>query len=151
MSRPRPVNRSLFSYFSAVTLRWNDVDVQGHVNNSVPFQLFDTVVSHWQIAHGLFHAPDQPMCVVVRQSCDFFTEIGMMDKVTIGLALERLGSSSIIYRLGLFVNDADLAAVQGELVHVVVDQHERRPIPIPEFARRVLVALARRPEGHATA
>src|SRR5271167_2118825 len=107
MTRPQPASRLLFPYFAAVTLRWNDVDIQGHVNNSVPFQLFDTVVSHWQIDHGLFHSPDQPICVVVRQSCDFFAEIGMMDKVAVGLALDRLGGSSIAYRLGLFVNDSE--------------------------------------------
>jgi acyl-CoA thioester hydrolase len=151
MSRPLPATRSLFPYFSPVTLRWNDVDVQGHVNNSVPFQLFDTVVSHWQITNGLFHAADQPICVVVRQSCDFFAQIAMMDKVTIGLTLEKLGSSSIAYRLGLFVNDAAGAAVQGEFVHVVVDQRARTPTPIPDFARKALLSLARQPESATTA
>jgi acyl-CoA thioester hydrolase len=147
MIRPRPPSRSLFPYFSAATLRWNDVDIQGHVNNSVPFQLFDTVVSHWQIENHLFHAPDQPICVVVRQSCDFFAEIGMMDKVTVGLALERLGSSSIAYVLGLFANDAELAAVKGEFVHVVVDRDGRKPTLIPDFARQALLALAQGPKG----
>jgi acyl-CoA thioester hydrolase len=151
MSRPLPAIRSLFRCFSAVTLRWNDVDVQGHVNNSVPFQLFDTVVSHWQITNGLFHAHDQPICVVVRQSCDFFAEISMMDKVTIGLALEKVGSSSIAYRLGLFVNDTESAAVQGEFVHVVVDQQTRKPTPIPDFARRTLLTLQPQSESATTA
>ncbi len=142
MTRPEPARRAVFRHFAPVTLRWNDVDVQGHVNNSVPFQLFDTVVSHWQIENHLFHSADQPICVVVRQSCDFFAEIGMMDKVTIGLALERIGSSSITYLLGLFVNDAPTAAVQGEFVHVVVDNVTRKPVTISDGARRVLQTIA---------
>ncbi len=144
MTRPSPLSRSLFPHFSSVTLRWNDVDVQGHVNNSVPFQLFDTVVSRWQVENHLFHSDDQPMCVVVRQACDFFAEFGLMDAVTIGLALDRLGASSIAYRLGLFVDDADRAAVQGEFIHVAVDRADRKPTPIPEPARRALLTLAPR-------
>lgn len=142
MNRPQPAQRDRFSYFAPVTLRWNDVDIQGHVNNSVPFQLFDTVVSHWLIENNLFHSPDQPICVVVRQGCDFFLEIGMMDKVTIGLAVERLGTSSINYFLGLFINGGETAAVTGEFIHVVVDSITRKATEIPEFARRSLESLA---------
>jgi acyl-CoA thioester hydrolase len=79
---------------------------------------------------------------VVRQACDFFAEIAMMDKVIVGLALERLGASSIAYRLGLFVNDASTAAVQGEYIHVVIDKATRKATPIPDFARRALQTLA---------
>jgi acyl-CoA thioester hydrolase len=149
MTRPQLATRSLFPYFAGVTLRWNDVDIQGHVNNSVPFQLFDTVVSHWQIESHLFHSADQPIGVIVRQSCDFFAEIGMMDRVAVGLALDRLGSTSIAYILGLFVNDADTIAVQGEFVHAVVERETRAPTPIPDFARRALLTLARESGGGA--
>jgi acyl-CoA thioester hydrolase len=142
MTRPEPVQRTVFRCFVPVTLRWNDVDIQGHVNNSVPFQLFDTVVSHWQIENQLFHSVEQPICVVARQSCNFFAEIGMMDKVTVGLAFERIGSSSITYLLGLFVNDAQTSAVQGEFVHVVVDNVTSKPAPISDEARRVLQTIA---------
>jgi acyl-CoA thioester hydrolase len=109
----------------------------------VPFQLFDTVVSFWQIENQLFHSHDQPIRVVVKQACDFFAEIGMMDRVVIGLALERLGSSSIAYALGLFVNENGTAAVRGEFVQVVVDNFTRKPTPIAEFARQKLKTLAR--------
>ena len=141
MTRLAPPRRARFSHFAPVTLRWNDCDAQGHVNNSVPFQLFDTVVSFWQIDNGLFHAPGQPICVVAREACDFFAEIAMRDEVVVGLAVARLGTSSIAYELGLFVGDHDAAAVRGEFVHVVVDSLTRRATPIPQAARAVLAGL----------
>lgn len=125
MPRSEPSIRARFPHFAPAALRWNDCDVQGHVNNTVPFQLFDTVVSFWQIDNGLFHSADQPICVVVRQACDFFTEIAMMDTVVVGLALERLGASSIAHKLGLFVNDAGTPAVQGDYVHVVIEGNSK--------------------------
>ncbi len=145
MSRPERLRRCHFRHFADVTLRWNDCDVQGHVNNAVPFQLFDTVVSFWQIENGLFHSADQPICVVARQACDFFDEILMTDKVAIGLGLLRLGRTSIAYQLGLFVNANDATSVQGEFVHVVVDAATRKPAPIPDLARRALERLASEP------
>ena len=141
MTRPSPPRRARFRHFAKVGLRWNDCDVQGHVNNSVPFQLFDTVVSFWQIDNGLFHAPDQPICVVARQACDFFAEIGMRDEASVGLSVTRLGTASIAYRLALFVNQDETAAVAGEFVHVVVDPLTRRATPIPERARAALADL----------
>ena len=142
MSRPEPPQRAKFAYLAPATLRWNDCDVQGHVNNSVPFQLFDTAVSFWQIENSLFHSADQPICVVARQACDFFAEVAMMDEVVIGVAVERIGNSSIVYELGLFVGDAETAAVRGEYVHVVVDGTTRKPAPISPAARAALARLA---------
>ena len=45
------------------------------------------------------------------------------------LAVERLGRSSITYRIGLFQGEGDLACAEGRFVHVYVDAcpvNERR-------------------------
>jgi acyl-CoA thioester hydrolase len=52
-----------------------------------------------------------------------------------GSRWQRLGASSIAYRLGLFVNDARPAAVEGEYIHVVIDRATRKATPILDFAR----------------
>jgi acyl-CoA thioester hydrolase len=131
-----PFVRAHLPYFAATALRWNDCGVQGHVNNAVPFQLFDTVVNFWQIDTRLFHSANQPIRVVVSQAYDFFAEIPMTDKITVGPALDRFEASSIACRLGLFVNDVSRAAMQGEYVHVVINKATRKATPIPDFARR---------------
>jgi acyl-CoA thioester hydrolase len=63
----------------------------------------------------------------------------------VGLAVTRLGTSSVTYRTALFVDgrplaagsDSRLAAV-GTWVHVYIDRDTRRPVPIPDAIRELL-------------
>jgi acyl-CoA thioester hydrolase len=59
-----------------------------------------------------------------------------------GLALEKLGNSSVIYRIGLFRNDETEPAAIGRFVHVYVDATTRRPVPVPPSIRAALTELA---------
>jgi len=58
-----------------------------------------------------------------------------------GLALERLGTTSVIYRIGLFRNEETEPAAIGRFVHVYVDADTRRPVPVPPPIRAALTAL----------
>jgi acyl-CoA thioester hydrolase len=58
-----------------------------------------------------------------------------------GLAVEKLGNTSVIYRIGLFRNDELEPAAIGRFVHVYVDAVTRRPVPVPEPIRGALTAL----------
>jgi acyl-CoA thioester hydrolase len=62
--------------------------------------------------------------------------------VTAGLALERLGNSSIIYRLALFGEHSQSPAAAGRFVHVYVDRDTRRPTPVPGEIRAALAKLS---------
>ena len=59
-----------------------------------------------------------------------------------GLAVARLGRSSVRYALALFHAGADLAAAQGHFVHVYVDRATQRPVDVPAEVRAKLEALA---------
>ena len=58
-----------------------------------------------------------------------------------GLALEKLGNSSVVYRIGLFRNQEVEPAALGRFVHVYVDSDTRRPVPVPPPVRKALEAL----------
>ncbi len=61
--------------------------------------------------------------------------------------MERIGTSSIIYRIGLFQGDSDEAAAEGRFVHVYVDNTrgagDRPVVPIPEVIRAAVSPLLR--------
>ena len=60
-----------------------------------------------------------------------------------GLAIERLGNSSVVYRIVLFREDDEDPAAIGRFVHVYVDAATRRPVRVPDDVRAALALLPR--------
>jgi acyl-CoA thioester hydrolase len=141
--RPQPSQRSGYRAFRALATRWMDNDTYGHMNNVVHYSLFDTAVNGWLIDQGVldFRAGKQ-IGLVVETGCRYFSELAFPDRVTAGLRVGRLGTSSVRYEIGLFRNDDDLAAAEGFFVHVYVDRLARRPMPLADPLRAALLSLS---------
>jgi acyl-CoA thioester hydrolase len=138
---PKAVRRSDFRVLRSLHTRWSDDDTYGHVNNVVHYALFDTAVNGWLIeASGVDIRELPAIGLVVETSCRYFAELRFPEVVTAGLALERLGTSSVVYRLALFGAAEEPAAV-GRFVHVYVDKATRRTVPVPPEIRAALAVL----------
>src|SRR5690349_18264928 len=131
-----PARRGDFAVLRAITTRWADNDVYGHVNNVVYYAYFDTAVNGWLIdATGSDIRELPAIGIVAETSCRFLAPLSFPDPVTAGVALERLGRSSVVYRIGLFRGDAEEPAALGRFVHVYVDATTRKPVEIPAKIR----------------
>lgn len=129
-----------FAVLVDVPLRWADDDAYGHVNNAVHYQLFDTAVNGW-LATQVGDVRALPaLGVVAETGCRYLGELRFPERVRCGLAVERLGASSVTYGLALFGEAGPGPVAVGRFVHVYVDRDTRRPVAIPEPIR---VALAR--------
>jgi acyl-CoA thioester hydrolase len=138
---PRALRRSDFAVLRALPTRWSDDDTYGHVNNVVHYLLFDTAVNGWLIeASGVDIRGLPAIGLVVETSCRYFAELRFPEVVTAGIGLERLGTSSVTYRLALF-GARDEPAAAGRVVHVYVDRDDRRPVPVPPEIRAALEQL----------
>ena len=86
--------------------------------------------------------------VVVETSCRYLSELRFPSQIIAGLAVDRLGRTSVTYRLALFAAEPEPAAI-GRFVHVYVDRDARRPVPIPAPIRQALAGLVavRRPSS----
>ena len=116
-----------------------DNDVYGHVNNVVYYSYFDTAVNAALLEAGLLDIGASPVVgLVVETGCTYFESISFPETVEAGLAVERLGRSSVRYRLGVFKAGAPLAAAQGHFVHVYVERATQRPTDIPAPVRAAL-------------
>lgn len=123
----------------AISSRWSDNDAYGHVNNVVHYSWFDTAVNGWLMsAVGADIRRLPAIGVVAETGCRYLSELSFPDAITVGLAVSRLGKSSVTYSLAVFGNDAEEPASVGRFVHVYVDQQTRRPVPIPAEIRSVL-------------
>jgi acyl-CoA thioester hydrolase len=141
---PRPT-RADFGHWSTATTRWADMDGFGHMNNARYFELIDTAIDTFlQEATG--SAADDPdtIGVFAEASCRFLREIAYPAPIDLGVAVERVGRSSIVYRVGLFQRSDD-AAAEGRVVVVYVDNTDpmRQATPMPEVIRAAAERILR--------
>ena len=139
-SEPRP--RESYRHSSRVTLRWADNDAYGHVNNTVYYAWFDTVVNVWLVENDLLDiVSGNPIGLVVETGCRYFAPMSYPGEVEILLGVERLGRSSVTYRLGVFAPGSEEPAAEGRFTHVYVDRESRRPVELPTSWRSKLENL----------
>ncbi len=145
MSERAPVpTRDDFSVLRPMATRWMDNDVYGHVNNVVYYSYFDTAVNGYLIDVTGSDIRDLPAIgVVAETSCRYFHSVSFPDALEVGLAVERLGRSSIVYQLGIFRQGWQEAAATGRFVHVYVDSAQRGTVPVPESIREAVRPLLR--------
>ena len=142
VSRPAPLGRDAYRHFTTISTRWADNDAYGHVNNTVYYEWFDTVVNEWLIGQGLLDIESgNPIGLVVQTGCSYFAPLSFPGEVELGLGIERLGASSVTYRIGVFASDAGEPAAQGHFTHVYVDRESRQPTTLPDLWREKLEAL----------
>ncbi|MCA9705007.1 MAG: acyl-CoA thioesterase [Myxococcales bacterium] len=143
--RPEPperAQRAEFAYVLPIPTRWMDNDVYGHVNNVVYYSYFDTAVNEHLVRAGVLDIHRSPAIgVVVETRCRFHHELSFPETIDAGLAVRRLGRSSVVYRIGLFRQGHEDAAATGHFVHVYVDRQARTPVPVPPDVRRALAPL----------
>jgi len=99
-------------------IRYADTDRQGHVNNAVFSQCFETGRVE------LLYDPARPLhdvgCtfVIASSKVEYLKEIVWPGTVEIGTAVTRIGTSSMTLSQGLFQNGAMVATGETVIVHV---------------------------------
>lgn len=142
MTRAPLLPREAYGTWQQISTRWADNDMYGHVNNVVYYAWFDTVVNRWLIESGLLALKDDPLIgLVVQSSCRYASPLAYPDVIDVGLMTDRVGSSSVTYRLGVFAQGAENAAAEGLFTHVYVDSATRRPANLAESWRAALATL----------
>ncbi|SPB16922.1 thioesterase family protein [Caballeronia novacaledonica] len=132
MSKPVPTTRADYAHFLAISTRWSDNDVYGHINNVVYYSYFDTVVNEYLLRAGVLDFSEgETIGLVVETRCNFFAPIVFPEAVEAALRVEKLGNTSVRYEVAIFAEGSDSAAAQGHFVHVYVDRVTRRPVPLP--------------------
>lgn len=141
-SRPVPPERSDFRFFRQLPLRWHDNDIYAHVNNTVYYSLFDTLVNGWYCERGLLvPGRSDVIGLVVSTSCDYFAPIAFPEQVEGAIRVDHIGKSSIVFGLAIFKANATCAAA-GRFTHVTVTSQTHRPVGIPDTWRAALATLA---------
>ena len=140
--RSAPSIRADYRAFQTLMTRWIDNDIYGHMNNAVHYQLFETAVNGYLLEQGALDIKSgATVFLVVETGCQYFSELAFPDVITAGIKVRKLGTSSVIYDVGLFRGVADITSAQGHFVHVHVDREKRLPAPMCVETRTILEQL----------
>lgn len=136
--------RNAYPHFLPIPTRWMDNDLYGHVNNVVYYSYFDTVINEYLIrAGGLDIHRGDVIGVAAETHCRFHSGLRFPEVIDAGLAVGRLGRTSVRYEIGLFRAGAPAPAATGHFVHVFVQRATGEPVPIPAGIRAALVRIER--------
>jgi acyl-CoA thioester hydrolase len=119
-----------------VDVRWRDTDALGHVNHAV----FLTYLEEGRDAFYAQVTGGDPFYVVVRLEVDLRAEVRHPDRrVTVRIAVERLGTTSLTTRETVLTPGGEVAA-QARVVTVRWDAGQGKPIPFTPAERARLTA-----------
>ncbi|CAI3122167.1 hypothetical protein MWMV8_MWMV8_03350 [Acinetobacter calcoaceticus] len=139
MTKPVLKNRDQFKFFLDIQTRWADNDIYGHVNNVTYYSYFDTAANALLIQKTGFDIhQSQSIGLVVDSACSFLQELSFPEIIQVGVAIGKIGNTSLCYELAIFKQGQEQASAQGHFVHVFVDRETRKTIPISESTRAVL-------------
>ena len=132
-----------YRYFLPITTRWMDNDVYGHINNVTYYSYFDTVANHYLIHEGGLDIITSPVIgLVVESRCTYRAPLAYPDRLRGGLRVDKLGNRSVTYGIAIFKEGDEQPAAHGHFVHVFVDRHTRKAVPMPERLRAALARIS---------
>ena len=139
MTKPVLKTRDQFKFFLDIQTRWADNDIYGHVNNVTYYSYFDTAANALLIQKTGFDIhQSQSIGLVVDSACSFFQELSFPEIIQVGVAIGKIGNTSLRYELAIFKQGQEQASAQGHFVHVFIDRETRKTIPISEPTHNVL-------------
>ena len=87
MPRERPL-RDQYVRFVPMTTRLKDNDQYLHMNNTVYYEYFDTVVNLWLIRDCGLTLPNGPYIGIIAETqCSYLSEVKWPQNVVVGLSL----------------------------------------------------------------
>ncbi|KAL4903156.1 hypothetical protein BDW74DRAFT_180027 [Aspergillus multicolor] len=133
--------RSDYIFHQTYRTRWHDNDMYAHLNNTIYAQLFDSIINAYLIAHcGMdpfsYGSPTPPqndinpsgqVAIMVNSYCDYFASVSYPDILELGLRVNKLGSTSVTYEVGVFKQGEEDAKVVGGYTHVWCERGVMRP------------------------
>ena len=122
-----------FRHAVSLQLRFNDIDVLGHVNNNAQLALFDVGKTEFYNAlRGQLADWSRVEAVIVNINCTFMEQIRFTYPMEVRTRVKRIGEKSFTLQQILRNTETGLICSMCESVMVSVDYATKTSRPIPE-------------------
>jgi acyl-CoA thioester hydrolase len=138
------MSRERFWFFHPFRVRYSEIDGQGVVFNAHYLTYFDTTITEYFRALGYDQYADAKQSGidfhVVKSLIEYKAPIGFDQELDVGARVARIGNSSVVFELAIFLKGGVGALVTGEIVWVYTSQETHRPVAIPKSIRDLIAA-----------
>ena len=138
--RPEPPRPEDFRFTHRLRVRWAEVDKQDIVFNGHYLTYFDVAITEYWRTLGLAYPAILERfgsdLFVVKAGIEYRGPAHYDDVLDIGMRVERIGNSSLQFRVAIFRGLEHLIA--GELIYVNADPATRKPAPVPRELRQII-------------
>ncbi|MEM7775842.1 MAG: thioesterase family protein [Pseudomonadota bacterium] len=134
--------RSAFQHWVTHTIRYNDQDPVGHVNNAAMATFLEQGRTTFIYPLMKEYAGPDLEIVLARLEIDYLKELNFPGSVDIGSAVVSVGSKSLRLQHGVFVGETDVCVATGICILVFFDPEARTSQQPPDSLREALIALA---------
>ena len=142
------MSREQFWFFHPFRVRYSEIDGQGIVFNAHYLTYFDTAITEYFRALGYDqYADSQNTGIdfhVVKSLIEYKAPIRFDQEIDVGARVARIGNSSLVFELAIFLKGGSDPLVTGEIVWVYTSQQSHRPVSIPASMRELIAARERR-------
>jgi len=129
--------KETFNFFYPITVRYRDLDAQGHVNNAVYLTYLESARIAYYQAVGFWHpgAFPQTGMVVAHNAIDYLAPIFFGQSIRVGFRTDAMGTKSL--KMSFVIENGDGQEVaRGKSVMVAYDNQQDKSVPIPEDWRK---------------
>ncbi len=129
----------ILAYELTMPVRWADMDVNGHVNNTRFFTYFESARLAWFEAIRARDPHNGRGPVVAKTTCNYRRSIPYPETLRVNLYAGAPGRSSFTTYYELLAEaDPSIKYADGLAVMVWVDRATGKSQPLPEYVRSVL-------------
>lgn len=135
-----PAPAKPFRHKLAVQLRFNDIDMFGHVNNSVYLQFFDLgKLRYFEAALGKDFMNSGLAVVIVNINCDFFAPAFIQELLEVLTQTVHLGEKSLTLEQRIVNSATGDVKCMARTVMAGFDPKTLGSAPIPQYAKEALM------------
>jgi acyl-CoA thioester hydrolase len=130
---PMTDTQTFFTYYHPITVRYGDLDPQGHVNNAAYLTYLESARLGYYEKTGIWSSQSgqRTGMVVAHIAIDYLQPLFLHQGVCVGLRLARLGQKSLTLDFQIEAGPSASPAARGQSVMVAFDHTAQKSMPIP--------------------
>ena len=130
-----------FSYYHPITVRYGDLDPQGHVNNAVYLTYVESARLGYYEATGIWQKDSGALTgmVVAHLDIDYLSPITLGQLIQVGIRLVRIGNKSLTLDFQIEALPEKSLVARGTSLMVAYDNDTQKSRPFPaEWREKIL-------------